>query len=97
MIWEDLRDNIRKQKEPPEARDLRLTRHFVSHAKLTKEENLEFIKKKLRKPISQFDPTDPTQQQFVTLQHQAARKFIEKELDNFLDQSGLAINFPEIE
>ena len=85
MIWEDMHPAWRKQDGPTEATELKLVRDFVSHGKeLDNRDVLELVKRKLGKPVKQFDPTDVAQQQFVGLHRTSARNLIEMELNKLL-------------
>ena len=85
MIWEDLHPAWKIQEVPTEATELRLVRDFVSHGKeLTNPDVLELVKRKLGKPIKQFDPTDMAQQQFVSLHSTGACNLDETELSKLL-------------
>jgi hypothetical protein len=85
MIWEDWHPSWKIRNGPTEATELKLVRDFVSHGEeLRNCHVLDFIKRKLGKPIKQFDPTDIAQQQLVALQRTEARNFIEKELNKLL-------------
>lgn len=85
MIWEDMHPAWRIQDGPTEATELKLVRDFVSHGKeLTNPDVLELVKRKLGKPVKQFDPTDMAQQQFVSLHRMSARNLVETELNKLL-------------
>lgn len=84
-IWEVLYPSWKVQDGPTEAKELKLSRDFVSHGnKLNNPDLLDLIKRKLGKPIRQFDPTDKAQQQFISLQCKSARNLIETELNKLL-------------
>lgn len=85
MIWEDLHPRWKSGRGPKEADELSYVRDFVSHGEEIKNADvLEFIKRKLGKPVKQFDPSDVAQLQFVALQRTAARNLVEKELNKLL-------------
>ena len=85
MIWEDMHPAWRIQDGPTEATELKLVRDFVSHGKeLDNRDVLELVKRKLGKPVKQFDPTDMAQQQFVSLHRMSARNLVETELNKLL-------------
>ena len=84
MIWEDLYPDWKIQEGPTEAKELKLVRDFVSHAKINNPEVLDFVEKNVGKRIKQYDPADKKQQQFLTSCRGTARKLIEAELDKSL-------------
>ncbi|MGD0355203.1 MAG: hypothetical protein ABSB31_07165 [Dehalococcoidia bacterium] len=86
MICEDLFGDL---EWPQKANEIRWTRHFVRHAKLThNKQALDFIHSKLGKGVDSFDPRDRSQADFLNLQRNEARNFIEAELDKLIHKNG---------
>jgi hypothetical protein len=81
MICEDLFYEFDNNKWPREAKEIRWTRNFVSHAKLCNREPLNFIHAALGGNVNSFNPTDRSHINFVNRQYGNARRFIEAELD----------------
>jgi len=81
LIIEDMR--FGKSLSAKEQR-AKYARHFVSHAKLTKDGPLKFIKAEFGEAVAQFNPTDPRHVRMVRKWRAEARAIVDTELEKLL-------------